>query len=313
MTRVLVVGAGVVGLTCAIRLAEAGYEVDVFARDLPLETTSAVAPALWYPYRAFPHVQVTAWSARSMKVYAGLADEAPGSGVRMRWGTELFGQAAPDPWWIEAVPKLSRVASPREGYVDGWRFESPVIDTPTYLPWLVERLESLGGTVTRMAFSQLPDRAPILLNCTGLASRHFANDRTVTPVRGQVVVVEQVGLTEWMLAHKDRNELTMIVPRENDIVLGGTADEGDWEPDPRPETTAAIRERAAALVPQLASARVITENVGLRPTRPSVRLEAERVGAQLRVHCYGTGGSGYTIAWGCADEVLALVQDRTTR
>lgn len=312
MTRVMVLGAGVVGLTCAIRLAEAGYEVDVFARDLPLETTSAAAPALWYPYRALPHDKVTAWSARSMEVYASLVDEAPDSGVRMRWGTELFRQATSDPWWIEAVPKLSRLATPHEGYGDGWRFESPVIDATAYLPWLVARLESLGGTVTRMALSQLPDRAPILVNCTGLASRHLAGDRSLAPVRGQVVVVEQVGLTEWLLAHENGSDFTLVVPRENDIVLGGTADEGDWEPYPRPETTAEIRARAAALVPQLADARVIGENVGLRPTRPSVRLDAERVGAQLRVHCYGTGGSGYTISWGCADDVLALVREGST-
>ena len=47
-------GAGVTGLTCAIRLAEAGHRVDVLARDLPLETTSVVAAALWYPYLALP-------------------------------------------------------------------------------------------------------------------------------------------------------------------------------------------------------------------------------------------------------------------
>ena len=52
--RVIVVGAGVIGLTCAVRLAEDGHRVDVLARDLPLETTSVVAAALWYPYRALP-------------------------------------------------------------------------------------------------------------------------------------------------------------------------------------------------------------------------------------------------------------------
>ncbi len=46
MRRVIVVGAGVVGLTSAVRLLEAGHRVDVVARDLPLETTSAVAAAL---------------------------------------------------------------------------------------------------------------------------------------------------------------------------------------------------------------------------------------------------------------------------
>ena len=36
---------------CAIRLAEAGPHF-LLARDLPLETTSVVAAALWYPYKA---------------------------------------------------------------------------------------------------------------------------------------------------------------------------------------------------------------------------------------------------------------------
>jgi D-amino-acid oxidase len=304
----MVVGAGVLGLTCAIRLAEADYEVGVFARDLPLETTSAVAPALWYPYRASPPDRVTGWAATSLEVYAGLADKDPDSGVRMRWGTELLGRPTPDPWWAGALPKLERVTDLRAGYADGWRFEAPMIDTTAYLPWLVKRLEDLGGTITRMALAELPDRAPILVNCTGLASRHLAGDRSLTPVRGQLVVVEQVGLTEWLIAGEDTTAPTVIVPRLNDIVLGGTADEGDWEPYPRPETTAEIRERAAVLVPKLRSAQVIRESVGLRPVRPSVRLESERLDRQLRVHCYGAGGSGYTVAWGCADEVVSLVR-----
>src|SRR3954451_15840500 len=47
--RVTVVGAGVIGLTCAVRLAESGLAVDVLARDLPLETTSAAGTGLWFP------------------------------------------------------------------------------------------------------------------------------------------------------------------------------------------------------------------------------------------------------------------------
>lgn len=38
--RVTVVGAGVIGLTSAIRLRQAGFEADI------------IAGAIWYPYRS---------------------------------------------------------------------------------------------------------------------------------------------------------------------------------------------------------------------------------------------------------------------
>src|SRR6187399_511108 len=101
MRRVIVVGAGVVGLSCAARLLEAGHRVDVLARDLPLETTSVVAAALWYPYKALPQDRVTAWSATSYAAFAELAAE-PGSGVRMLPGTEALRRPTDDPWWAAA-------------------------------------------------------------------------------------------------------------------------------------------------------------------------------------------------------------------
>jgi len=139
MPEVIVAGAGVVGLTAAIRLREAGIAADVVARDPPAATTSAVAAALWYPYRAFPRERVAAWSARGFAVLSGLA-ATPGSGVRMRWGTELVAPGAEDPWWRPAVPSFARTA-------EGYRFAAPVADMSVHLPWLVARLEALGGSL----------------------------------------------------------------------------------------------------------------------------------------------------------------------
>ncbi|HEX8246305.1 MAG TPA: FAD-dependent oxidoreductase, partial [Longimicrobium sp.] len=85
----LVLGAGVIGLTAAIRLQEAGWRVRIWAAEPPERTTSAVAAALWDPYRAGPAALVRAWSERSYAVFERLAaDEA--TGVRMLAGTELL-------------------------------------------------------------------------------------------------------------------------------------------------------------------------------------------------------------------------------
>jgi len=298
MTRVIVVGAGVIGLTCAVRLLEAGHRVDMVARDLPLETTSAVAAALCYPYRALPQDRVTGWAATSYAEFAALAAD-PDAGVTLRTGTEVFTSRQPDPWWCSAVPDLDRETTLPEGYADGWTFVAPVIEMPIYLRWLAGRVEALGGTITRLNLSGLPTGADLVVNCSGLGSRLFAADRSVTPVRGQLVYVDGVDLDRWIL---DGSGPTFAIPRSRDVVVGGTAEEGDWSRTVSAATTADILARAARLVPELSRARVRHAKAGLRPVRPEVRLDR----VEDVVHCYGHGGAGVTLSWGCADEVVKL-------
>ena len=298
--RVVVVGAGVVGLTCAVRLLEAGHRVDVVARDLPLETTSAVAAAIWYPYRALPQDRVTAWSKTSYGAFASIAAAEPASGVRMAVGTEVLRAGQPDPWWAVAVPRLERTRDVPAGWTEGWRLTVPVVEMPVYLEWLAGRVREAGGTVTRLNLGGLPEADGLVVNCSGLGARLLGADPTVVPVRGQVLHVEQVGLDRWWL---DSAGPTYVVPRSRDVVVGGTDVEGEWSRTPSAEVAADILERAARLVPALAGARVLRHRVGLRPVRPEVRVE--RVGEV--VHCYGHGGAGVTLSWGVADEVVALV------
>ena len=119
-------------------------------------------------------------------------------------------------------------------------------------------------------------------------------------MRGQVVVVNGVDLDHWWL---DATGPTYVVPRARTVIVGGTDEDGDWSRTPSPETATGILRRATRLVPELAGAKVVGHRVGLRPVRPSVRLEAEgRV-----IHCYGHGGAGVTLSWGCANEVTQLV------
>lgn len=273
--RVIVVGAGVVGLTCAVRLLEAGLRVDVVARDLPRETTSSIAAALWYPHRALPQDRAGAWARTSYAAFAALAAAEPGCGVRMVPGVEV----------LASGPRSST---------------APVADMGDYLDWLARRVAELGGTITRLNLSALPDTG-LVVNCAGLGARLLAADRTVVPVRGQVAIVEQVGLDHWWV---DAAGPTYVVPRERDIVVGGTEAEGEWSRTPSPDEAEAILERAVRLVPALRDARVLRHRVGLRPARPAVRVE--RVGDV--VHCYGHGGAGFTLSWGVADEVASLVR-----
>lgn len=309
---VLVVGAGVVGLSAAVRLREAGLDAHVRAAELPAETTSAAAAALWYPYRAFPEDLVTRWAARSYEVLAAMA-ESSGAAVVLRTGRQLWTSEVADPWWSQAVPDFARVdpSALPPGYADGFRFTAPVVDMSRYLPWLVDRLAELGGGVDRRTYPGLDDasaEARVVVDCSGLGARRLVPDASLTPVRGQVVRVGQMGLTEWVLDESDPVDVTYVVPRRDDVVCGGTAQDGDERQDPDPATAEAILARCRSLVPVLADAPVLGHRVGLRPARPTVRLETEHRPAGPVVHCYGHGGAGVTLAWGCAEAVVDLVQ-----
>ena len=304
--RVLVIGAGVTGLTVGVRLAEAGYDVNLLARELPLETTSAVAAAIWYPYLAQPLDRVLGWSEASLPVFTDLAAQEPDSGVVLREGVELVRTPSSRPSWASMVQGWKRLDFAPPPYRDGWTFTTPVIEMPVYLTWLVERLEAAGATITRMALSALPDHADLVVNCSGLGARLLGADDEVRPVRGQVVRLAQVGIERWVL---DEDGPTYVVPRSKDLIVGGSEEHDAWDRRPDPDLAERILARATALVPELADAEVLGHRVGLRPARPTIRLEPEKLPTGERViHCYGHGGAGVTISWGCAEEVLALVE-----
>ncbi len=179
---------------------------------------------------------------------------------------------------------------------------TPVIEMPVYLRWLSARVEELGGSITRMNLSALPTGDALVVNASGIGARLLGGDRTVAPVRGQVVLVEQVGIDRWWI---DAETPAYVVPRSRDVVLGGTAEVGEWSRTPDAATAEAILASAAEIEPRLAGARILRHKVGLRPGRPTVRLE--RDGGVI--HCYGHGGCGVTVSWGCADDVVDLARD----
>jgi D-amino-acid oxidase len=310
---ILVIGCGVSGLACGVRLLEAGFGVQIWARDLPPRTTSNVAAAVWYPYKAYPEHLVVAWAAASYADFVQLA-QMPDTGVMMREGVEIFPWAVDEPWWRDAVPGYRRATAAElpTGYRDGYVFEAPVIEMPVYLGYLMRRFETLGGRIDVRELRSLGEalaRHDSVVNCAGLGARELAGDSTMTPIRGQVVRVAQVGIERFLLDDYGPGGVTYIVPRANDCILGGTAEEGREDTTPDPATADAIIARCVALEPRLRDAAILEHKVGLRPGRPTVRLEAERPAhGKLLVHNYGHGGAGVTLSWGCAAEVVGLVK-----
>ncbi len=199
------------------------------------------------------------------------------------------------------------------GYRDGWRVSLPVADMDIYLSWLSGCLEALGATVTRRWLPALPTPADgsVVVNCTGLGARGLTQDASVYPIRGQIVRLQRpTGLRNWLVDDSGPPDRPLyVVPRGHEVVVGGTAEPGRYDRRPDPVTARAMLARASTLVPELAGATVLAHRVGLRPARPRVRLERSPSGtaAGSVVHCYGHGGAGVTLSWGCAEEVATLV------
>jgi D-amino-acid oxidase len=309
---IVVVGCGVSGLTSAVALLERGYRVEIRARRRPPHTTSNVAAAFWYPYRAYPQDLVTRWGAVSLRRFLALTEE-PDAGITVRQAFDFSREPMPRPWWGATMSSLRELTAAErpEGFSHGWTFEAPVIDMRAYLPWLMHRFESGGGVIREQHVHNLREfEADAIVNCTGLGARQLCGDDSLVPIRGQLVHVANPGLSDVLLDEHEAAGISYIVPRGDDCVLGGTAQEGDESLAARPEESRGILERCSRLAPALRGAIVTADVVGLRPGRHAVRLEVEHVPTMPPlVHNYGHGGAGVTLSWGCAIDVAEHVDN----
>lgn len=335
---IVIVGAGVIGLTTATRLLELGAQVVLVTDEALPARTSSVAAAVWYPTGMTPGPRVTAWAAET---YAELARQAADGvpGVVMgpcRMYVPAGGEELP--WWAAAVPGLRRLgagegagtgtvtgtgtgtgaAAGTAAWTHGWAFDAPTVEMPRYLAWLAKRFQQAGGVLLHRRINDLAEAAawaPLVVNAAGLWAGSLCGDGTMSPVRGQLVLVANPGLRTSLRVQDHPDGYTYVHPRGADVVLGGTFDVGRWDLAPDPGTAAAVLRRCTALEPRLTGARVLAHRVGLRPHRPAgVRLERDdRLLPGTRVvHNYGHGGSGVTLSWGCAKEAAGLAAALTT-
>ncbi|MDA3640856.1 FAD-dependent oxidoreductase [Mycobacterium xenopi] len=310
---VVVVGAGVSGLTTAICLAEAGARVQVWAAEPPPQTTSIVAGALWGPAFQEPASQTLAWMAQSLRDFQELA-KVPDTGVRLAPVLAVGELANVDelPPQAYLVPDLRRCASAQlpPGFTHGFLATMPLIDMPRYLQYLLDRLSAAGGEIEIRrvrSLTEAAEAAPIVVNCTGLGARELVGDHTVQPLFGQHVVLSNPGLDQVFVEVTEAEEWTCYFPHPQRVVCGGIRVPGRWDRTPLPDVTERILQRCRAIEPRLADAEVVETITGLRPGRPAVRVEVEPVGRARCVHNYGHGGNGVTLSWGCARQAARLV------
>ncbi|KAK9534061.1 hypothetical protein VZT92_009136 [Zoarces viviparus] len=322
--RVVVVGAGVIGFSTAVCVAEAlpFCSVTLLAEKFSPDTTSDGAAGILFAGK-FPDIPLERqrrWFKNSFDHLLDIAQSqhSPEAGVMLSSGWQIFKdvQADKKPFWSEAVigfrfmtdSELKRFPEHKFGHA----FTTIKCECSSYLPWLEKRFRKAGGLVEQRkvnSLQELSNSYDIIVNCSGLGSKLLVGDNKVYPVRGQVLKVEAPWLQHFI---RDGDGKTYIFPGMHCVTIGGTRQEGDRRLQVDEGDTKGILERCSGLEPSIGKAKVLGEWVGLRPSRRNPRVEREVVQLQGRrvpvVHNYGHGGWGVTLAWGTALDALGLVR-----
>lgn len=315
-SHITVVGAGIIGLTSALSLVQRGFRVRVVARETLNATTSAVAGAAWMPFHVAPLSLALKWGAVSLNTFLKQIESAPEAGVRLRKTIVRIRDENVAQWWSN-LPLLA--TTERSQHDDAFRTVEvtlPLIDMPVYLRWLTEQLVATGVSVEALDvndWSMFDDTTDAIINCTGMGARALTGDVDLHAVRGQVVIVQCPSVEQATIDESHPNGIGHVFPRLDTVVLGGTTELSESLLVDDAATTAIVQ-RGADLDPRVADATIVDVKVGLRPARSAVRLETEYRQRRIPiVHNYGHGGGGVTLSWGCALEVVSLVEQALGR
>lgn len=259
--RFAVLGCGVMGLSTARLLQRRlGGSVTIYAKDLPPQTTSNIAGALWYPSSAYDQQMVSAKFMEQFRAACYLSNRAfqelVGTEYGVRW-TDTYEMISGDAslnreitGGAQLYPQTEIFRDPEHyfGFPYARQFSTMMIEPHTYLRALLRDFYVAGGKIVVKDFKKREEVArlqePIVFNCTGLGARELFGDQKLGPVRGQLeVLLPQPEVDYCYLSGR-----SYMFPRRDGIILGGTFDHDDWSLEPDAEQTTQIIESHAEIM-----------------------------------------------------------------
>ena len=244
---VAVIGAGVMGLTTARLIQEAGFPVTIYTAEIPPNTTSNLAGGQWGPTGHYRESAVTPEWRSQYRAALAISWERFRALDGSRYGVH----------WLPTYTEVDRVGPPGlEPYYPGSRMLSPgehpftvdelavyrtmYVEVGRYMAQLTEDFLRAGGRMKIRRFAsaaelaELPER--LIFNCTGLGARELLGDTELGPIRGQIVVLAPQPEVQYAYTLPSG----YMFPRADGIILGGTFERGEWSTVPEPATIARI-------------------------------------------------------------------------
>jgi D-amino-acid oxidase len=248
---VAVLGSGVIGLTTARLLQDAGFEVTIYTKALPPDTTSNIAGGQWAPSSVFDDPATLSQNFTNQYIYACrfayerfqiLTD--PRYGVRWMRNYSL----SREPWPANSkppdtsdkpnaahatrglIPEAKIIPQGEHAFGDLFcvQRDGMLIEPPLFLNALMMDFRIAGGHFvvgeihTPAEVRTLPQK--LVFNCTGLGAKALFGDTELTPIRGQLTFLVPQPEVTYATIFED----TYMFSRHDGILLGGTHDEGNW-------------------------------------------------------------------------------------
>jgi D-amino-acid oxidase len=242
-----VIGCGVVGLSTARLLQQAGFAVSIYAKDLPPNTTSNVAGGFWFPVMVSePQFRTPAFENQFLRA-SKYAFERYQTMMGWRYGVRwmrnyilkneefheqgYFGQESVLRPMMPGYRSLAEGEHPFSGYKFVRQLDAMLIEPPLYLPAMIEDFRVAGGKIEVREFhaaselAALPEK--LVFNCTGLGARELFKDEELLPIKGQLTFLLPQPEVEYSVIPDDR----YMFSRRDGVLLGGTHDRGNWSMD----------------------------------------------------------------------------------
>jgi glycine/D-amino acid oxidase-like deaminating enzyme len=245
---VAVIGAGVMGLSTARLVQEAGFPVTVYAKALPPETTSNIAGGQFHPFGHYDHDRVSPeWRAQFLAAldYSWRRFQIMvGDDYGIRWlPTYAETSGSGEAQLLPTFPPNNRLLRADEHPFPApfvTRYDTLYVEVGRYLRQLIRDLELAGGRIAIRDFATpadvaaLPER--LLFNCTGLGARALFGDQELRPARGQLAIL----LPQPEINYAFTGEAGYMFPRADGILLGGTFELDQWDATPQADDIARI-------------------------------------------------------------------------